>query len=1447
MRYLISHFISENVSQAKSLLNKLEIDYKTNDDFIKINKMLSGNGYTYWFTKLFFVDKVSFVELENIWNIIKSEPQIISKFSKPIVKLENVEQFWDEYLMCKGLSNAKSIYNQFPSLQKKMINLKNNDDILLLNDLFKDKEIDMFIKKISRYHNREELINAIKLFLYNKSSNNFYVLLKSLKEDKVNIKYASEENDIIVCTVNYPQIRKFGSDTSWCIVQSEGTFNSYNIDYLSQQFVIFLLDKKDNYSKIGITTNINGFVTAHLKNDRGISERDVLEILKLRNFDISLLYPSKENSLELSWAFVPSSILSKIGFTEDEILLKKRKDILSLNWDKLSVYYLIESGFKKGEIVKKKKVFGDYTNMYYDKTINKYRAGTPPKSDLEHFNPEEIEKYDLLNKTTLVFNDLKSYTKEEIIKKNLINRTTNIELYQLGEIGFSYNEILKLSKLPKFENDPLKSDIHGKSRNQIVKMISNYHFREDNKRRKISILVSIREDDISLKHFLSMFRNTSFQNAESVISFLSSLYTIHKDDISYIINYMSHEKYSITLSRFIKNDLYKSECLQLLENYIDKNDRFYYRYYEMNTISENLKEYPEIYEKLFNKAKEFLIGGKYPNVYYIKINNNSHDISIDPTILNLKFWDATNTLKIIDIGNLFNNIGISNSLEVIKYCKENGYDLSGEDGFEFVLKIKGSYEKEEDCAGWGLARKTFSNSQNGDFTTFRRCFGRWEGSTAQGPKKTFQFSYNSYNALLENCIATWDSLKMPQNYNLIDYYGQVVIPTQSFTNYEVQQPDGIFSHDGFDVLPDVANARLYGCIAFLQASQRYHNSFKLWACPFAVEIKGVEIKDCISYIEPGSYTSIWNENFASIGPGYNSVTNYTGIGGDIGHISSDWTQSHVYQSTICGTISTGGKSIPNPNLTNTGAVVMKKYVDGVLTNEDLWPWPMNQRIIDGMTQSGYTGSKVIDVTSTVFGFCGGTAPSINTIIQKASTWLSSTASRTTQLEADLSAFTGNITTVMNAVKPVPSATATGEIFYQNYNNSQYANKYNGLTSGTGKPLMQFHMYVPTSYTPNTAYGMILWMHGGGSYDVADNEIGHLAAFDMDNETITGRSYPRTETDNSNYILVAPLAPYGNLLPHPLHASRWDVPSAEQYLIDTITEVSGRYNINPNKIVIAGYSMGGIGAYHMAIRLNDRAAAVMASAGSWEIANWEALKDTPVYIIHGVTDAYYNSPTDARGHYTPIEGARLAYTILSRYSNIHSLNEYPGGHQWDNTGQAAWTNFINGQSGWVTTKVRNPYKSNVIAVNAFKSYEMGDNFNVQWFDNPSPHTMWVSINSYGTSSTIQYEWAKVTGDGSTTSLTAFNGWTMSEDVKNIVGGKAIATITGANQISVTASNVTSLSLWLHPNMVDFNKPIIVRLNGITTLYNIKPSLLDALKSYERRWDWGMIYHKELVII
>ena len=53
------------------------------------------------------------------------------------------------------------------------------------------------------------------------------------------ISFFENENILIVETKDSEAIKKVGSDTSWCIVRSHSTFNSYTKDKVRRQFVVF--------------------------------------------------------------------------------------------------------------------------------------------------------------------------------------------------------------------------------------------------------------------------------------------------------------------------------------------------------------------------------------------------------------------------------------------------------------------------------------------------------------------------------------------------------------------------------------------------------------------------------------------------------------------------------------------------------------------------------------------------------------------------------------------------------------------------------------------------------------------------------------------------------------------------------------------------------------------------------------------------------------------------------------------------------------------------------------------------------------------------------------------------------------------------------------------------------------------------------------------------------
>jgi len=279
------------------------------------------------------------------------------------------------------------------------------------------------------------------------------------------------------------------------------------------------------------------------------------------------------------------------------------------------------------------------------------------------------------------------------------------------------------------------------------------------------------------------------------------------------------------------------------------------------------------------------------------------------------------------------------------------------DGNTVIFSVNyGTHNLLEDVAGWGIARKIFSASQAGNYTTIRRAWGRWEGSHVVGPKMTYTLAYNNYNMICENCIGTWSGERMKQTYTLVDYYGQPWTGTGAgtYSNYSVDQPYGIFSNDG---LANDKNARtkLLGSIAYLRGTDRFQASQAV----FITKLDSIELTNAATFIEPGSHTN--KRPFALYNLQTSTASNLvarklTSIASANSYYGTEWQKGLLSEGTTLS-------AVTNPFLvTSTGANLCYRYHAGALTSQPLWPWPMNQRIIDAMAQSGRNS---VDVTATV--------------------------------------------------------------------------------------------------------------------------------------------------------------------------------------------------------------------------------------------------------------------------------------------------------------------------------------------------------------------------------------------------------------------------------------------------------------------------------------------------
>ena len=309
----------------------------------------------------------------------------------------------------------------------------------------------------------------------------------------------------------------------------------------------------------------------------------------------------------------------------------------------------------------------------------------------------------------------------------------------------------------------------------------------------------------------------------------------------------------------------------------------------------------------------------------------------------------------------------SNHSTVRRVC---AWDAS--DGNNDVIGVHhGEHNLLEDCAAWGIARKTYSNSQGGNYTTYRRCFGRWEGCTAVGPKMTYSCFYNSHHITFENCIGTWDARQMPETHQAMGYDGKPFTKwgsgrstPKTYRDYNVDQAYGVFSADNY--YPNIKMPRngpyLYGCIAYVLPAPKLRPFSGVFQIGWGRGRDDGRIENCLAYVHPTVTTA---------GPALSLFQfrgrNLTAIGGQ-----TQFKESQI--ESVRQTDDGGDIVAERGHLLDTpgGAKILCRYENGKLTDKPLWPWPMNQRIIEAMKLAGYRDP--VDVTRTVFELAGGEIP-----------------------------------------------------------------------------------------------------------------------------------------------------------------------------------------------------------------------------------------------------------------------------------------------------------------------------------------------------------------------------------------------------------------------------------------------------------------------------------------
>lgn len=359
------------------------------------------------------------------------------------------------------------------------------------------------------------------------------------------------------------------------------------------------------------------------------------------------------------------------------------------------------------------------------------------------------------------------------------------------------------------------------------------------------------------------------------------------------------------------------------------------------------------------------------------------------------------------------------------------------------------------------------------------------------------------------------------------------------------------------------------------------------------------------------------------------------------------------------------------------------------------------------------------------------------------------------------------------------------------------------------------LYVPEKICSPSP--LILFLHGGDQNSPPDapwkNYLGPKGSL-------------RKIAEKSSAIIAAATA-----LPA-VDGKRWNRPDAKKYLLLLLEELENLFPIDPQKRILAGYSMGGFGAYHLGQLLHDRFSTVLLGAGGWWASDFGNFTGTDLSILHGRKDcspAFKGTLPEARHHdWCGFSFAEAAHILLEEKNVPHTLLFHNGGHSlFEEEAHNAMEKFFL----TAPEKVRDPYPKKIYLSTPAGSCDpiLEDHLSSFYCDITSLMTGDIELDRILLSGPNV---AKNEAD------LALQSWKTVKQLQS--GGSLEVTHLSPNHFQVTSRNVQGFRLFLSPEKTDFSKPVLIEWNGEKKEYIVQTTLLALLQSYRRRKDRKMLF-------
>lgn len=206
---------------------------------------------------------------------------------------------------------------------------------------------------------------------------------------------------------------------------------------------------------------------------------------------------------------------------------------------------------------------------------------------------------------------------------------------------------------------------------------------------------------------------------------------------------------------------------------------------------------------------------------------------------------------------------------------------------------------------------------------------------------------------------------------------------------------------------------------------------------------------------------------------------------------------------------------------------------------------------------------------------------------------------------------------------------------------------------SGLDTLRYRIYYPIPYHSSECYPVVIFLHGAGERGT-DNEK-QLGLYAAPAAFIAAK----VQTAHPCFVIV-PQCPRNTMwalvpwccLPYAMSAQ----PSTPvQLLWQLLQQMKTQYSLDAARFVIVGHSMGGLGAWDMAIRYAPAFAAAIILTAGYDTSKAPAIQNMPVWAFHSQND----EGVPYKGTLNIITKLRDLRKAAGLDTSIIKLTTYPG--------------------------------------------------------------------------------------------------------------------------------------------------------------------------------------------